>query len=238
MSRRKKLQNHPIVIAVLSWVLVNYARLVFATTRWTWRGRDHLDRIAHGSEGAIGAFWHNRLMLMPFIWPKSVPIDMMISAHGDGRIVSRVIGRLGIGTVEGSTSKGGIKALKAVVDRMKAGRCVAITPDGPRGPRMRASAGVVAAARLAGTPILPASLSVGNRKVLGSWDRFIFALPFGRGAFVVGDPIRVPRQADEAEMERLRLLVETRLTELSDEADRLVGAEPIAPAPIDTKVKT
>jgi len=237
MRRRKRLLGNPLVLAAASWLLAAYVRLVFRTTRWTWRGRERLDALARGEGGMIGAFWHNRLMMMPFIWPRSVPIHMMISSHGDGRLISKVIQRLGIETVEGSSSRGAVQALKGVIDRMKAGGCVAITPDGPRGPRMRAAAGVVAAARLAGAPILPVSLSVRHRKVLGSWDRFIVALPFGRGAFVVGDPIRVPREASAAELEAYRQQVEDRLTVLSDLADGLVGVAPISPAAVDTPVK-
>lgn len=230
MALQKKLKNHPIFVAAVSWIFANLTRLVFLTTRWQWQGREYLEQAAFQDEGTIGAFWHNRMMLMPFIWPKGVPLDMMISSHGDGKLISRVIGRFGIGTVEGSSSRGGRQALKGLVDRMKAGRCVAITPDGPRGPRMRAAAGVVGAARLSGAKILPISLSVSNRVVLKSWDRFIVTLPFSRGAFVVGEPISIPRKASAEELEAFRLLVEARLTELSDIADRLVGVEPILPA--------
>jgi lysophospholipid acyltransferase (LPLAT)-like uncharacterized protein len=96
---------------------------------------------------------------------------------------------------------------------------------------MRAAPGVVRIAQISGAPIYPISVATSFRKVLGNWDRFLLALPFGRGLFLVGDPIWIPAAADDAERERLRLLLEERLTALDAEADRRLGHAPIEPAP-------
>ena len=115
---------------------------------------------------------------------------------------------------------------------LNAGQNVGFTPDGPRGPAMRASAGIIAAARLTGAPILPLSYATTNRLVLGSWDRFHVALPFSRGVFIWGEPIRVAGDADAAAQETARLVLEERMNAITAEADRHCGRAPVAPAPL------
>ena len=124
-------------------------------------------------------------------------------------------------------NRAGSAGLRAVIRTLKQGDCVGITPDGPRGPRMRAQGGIVTAARAAGVPILPATYSVRRRRVLGTWDRFVVALPFNRGVYVIGAPIEIGDIAPEA----ARLLIEERLTALTHYADRLIGVAPVEPAP-------
>ena len=95
---------------------------------------------------------------------------------------------------------------------------------------MRASDGIVSLARLAGVPIIPATFGAARGRVLGSWDRFLVAWPFGRGVIVWGDPIEVPRDADATVLEAARQSVEDALNDISAEADRLTGREPVEPA--------
>ena len=178
----------------------------------------------------IGCFWHNRMLLMPFIWPTGRPVSMLISRHGDGLLISAIIRRFGVDTIAGSSSRGGTDALRAMLATLRAGVTIAVTPDGPRGPRMRATAGVVHAARLARAPLIPVSLATSRRKVLRSWDRFLLAWPFGNGVFVWGKPIEVSPDAGETEIEAVRLALEAELNRVSAEADRLVGQTPVEPA--------
>ena len=97
---------------------------------------------------------------------------MLISQHRDGQLIARTVRRFGIASIAGSTSHGGSAALRAILRALKAGQCIGVTPDGPRGPRMRATGGAVDIARLSGVPILPAAFATSRRRVLGSWDRF------------------------------------------------------------------
>ena len=180
----------------------------------------------------IGAFWHNRIMLMTEIWNSDRPFAMLQSKHPDGRLIARTIEHLGIEDIVGSAGKGkgGAQALRSMLRALKSGTSVGVTPDGPRGPRMRASGGVIALARMSGAPIYPVTWNVSRRRVLRSWDRFILALPFSRGVYIWGEPIHVPRDADEAQMEVLRLELEERLNQLCAQADAALGTDPIAPA--------
>ena len=95
---------------------------------------------------------------------------------------------------------------------------------------MQASEGVVSVARMSGVPVIPATFGVTKRKVLGSWDRFILAKPFAKGVIVWGEPIEVPRKANEEEMDAARLQIEQALIDITNEADKLCNQAVIEPA--------
>lgn len=215
---------------VLCWLGSLYIRFVHATGRWQVIGGDAARDLWAQEKPFILCFWHGRLLMMPHCWRRDRTIHMLISKHRDGQIIARTVGHFGIRTVAGSSSKGGAQALRAMVKALKAGECVGITPDGPRGPRMRATDGIVSLARLSGVPIIPATFGAARGRVLGSWDRFLIAWPFGRGVIVWGDPIEVPRDADAAQLETARAEVEDALNAITAEADRLTGRDPVAPA--------
>lgn len=171
-------------------------------------------------------------MMMPYCWDFKKPIHMMVSYHRDGQFIARTVKNFGIDTVVGSSSKGGAKALRDMIKLLAGGANVGLTPDGPRGPRMRASAGIISLARLSGAPIVPAAYSINRGWNLGSWDRFLIGGLFGRGVYAWGDPIYVSRDADTDAQEQARLKIETALNELTDEADRFSGRTPIVPAEV------
>lgn len=209
--------------------LAAHIGLVRRTTRWR-AVNDEAARAAWaGERPVIVAFWHNRLAMMPYCWPSARPFHMLISSHPDGQLIARTVKHFGIETVAGSSTRGGSEALRSLVRLIKSGVSVGITPDGPRGPRMHASDGAIALARLSGTPILPAAVSVSRRMVMNSWDKLIVALPFGDGAMVWGEPIHVTGDADAG---ALRQRLESELNRVSAEADQLVGHAPIMPAPL------
>jgi len=163
---------------------------------------------------------------------------MLISQHRDGQIIARTVSHFGIATIVGSSSKGGLAALRAMLHSLKSGTCVGITPDGPRGPRMRASDGIVQVARLSGRPIIPCSYSSKRRRILGSWDRFSVALPFSKGLFVWGAPIEVPSDASASDLLQARNAVEASLNDITERADRQMGHCPVEPAPWPDEVIT
>lgn len=213
-----------------------YIRFVHATSRWDVRGGEHPAAMWNSEQPFVLAFWHGRLLMVPMAWNLGKPIQMLISQHRDGELIARAMDPFGIGTVRGSGTKkgkekGGSAALRVMVKRLKDDGYVGFTPDGPRGPRMRvASAGVIAAARLAKTPILPFAYGVARRRVMSSWDRFILPWPFNRGVFLWGAPLDVHSNADET-VDAAMLRLETALNDLCAEADHLCGQSAIDPAP-------
>lgn len=233
MSWAKRIGKSERLRGLLCWLGSLYIRLVYATGRWEVVNGGHARERWDRGEPFILAFWHGRILMMPRSWRAGVPIHMLISQHRDGQLIARTVAHFGIRTVQGSTTRGGSAALRAMLKFLKAGECVGITPDGPKGPRMRASDGIVAVARLSGVPILPATFATSRRKLLRSWDRFAVALPFSSGVFVWGDPIAVPKEAGEAEMEAARRAVEDSLNAITIEADRLMGQTAPEPAPAE-----
>lgn len=221
--------------------VANYMALVHATTRWTIEGRAAADARWDANEPFILAFWHGRIGMMPYSWRRDRPMNMLISKHRDGELIANTIARLGIKSIRGSAAKagsdknkGGQEALMALVRAIRAGESIGITPDGPRGPRMRASVGVAAVARLTGVPVIPCAYATRARRVLfDSWDHFVAPLPFTRGAFVWGEPIFVDRKADAAALEDARARIEAALIAVTQRADEIVGQTPIQPAPAE-----
>ena len=208
------------ILAALAAALMG---LVKASTRWrTVNGAVAAPAWA-GEKPVIVAFWHNRLAMMPACWRSREPFHMLISSHPDGRLIANTVAHFGIDAVAGSSTRGGGEAIRALVRLLKNGASIGVTPDGPRGPRMRAGDGILMLAKLSGAPILPASISVSHRIVLGTWDNLIIPLPFGRGAMIWGEPLTVPRDADESEIARLRQKLEDDLNRVSAEADAMVG---------------
>ena len=216
---------------LLCWGIQLYIRFVYRTNRWTIEGGEIPRELRRAGRPFILAFWHGRLLMIPMAWQRLAPMHMLISAHRDGRIIADAVTYFGVASIAGSTRRGGSSALRLMLKHLAAGDCIGITPDGPRGPAMRASAGIVNVARLAGVPIVPVVFATSRRRVLASWDRFHLAKPFGRGVFLWGEPIEIDRDRDDAGLEQSRQLVERRMNEMAAEADRRVGHGPLLPAP-------
>jgi lysophospholipid acyltransferase (LPLAT)-like uncharacterized protein len=229
IAGKRLLRSKPVQV-VLAWLAAQYIRLLYLTTQWTVVCPPSTESRLSTGKPFIACFWHGRMIVMRAALPRGTTMHVLISEHRDGQLISRAVANLGVATVAGSSRRGGASALRSMDRLLAQGESIGITPDGPRGPRMRAKPGAIKAAQLSGVPILPVSGSVGRRRILQSWDRFCLALPFSRGIIHWGEPIEVPREADETEVERLRLLLEDGLNALTAEADRDFGQAAIEPA--------
>lgn len=226
----KKILRSDAVMAAACFIGALYIRLVRWSGRWHIEGEEIPESFRRAGKPFILSFWHGRILMMPYCWRRTDLTNMLISGHRDGRLISQTVKYFGIDTVVGSATKGGAQATRRLIKLLRQGGVVGITPDGPRGPRMRVSEGTIALARLSGAPIVPTTYSARRRRVIGSWDRFIVALPFSRGVFLWGDPIHVPRDADAAMLEAKRLEVERAMNALTARADELMGQPRIEPA--------
>ncbi len=202
------------VAARTVWLLVN----AFAAT-FRWRLEDHSGLITSGqTQRAIFALWHNRGVLAPVLFRRYVrplgPIrrlTAMASASKDGAIAAHVMELFGAQTVRGSSSRRGPQAMAELIDAARGGADLAITPDGPRGPRYQVQAGVIALAQYAGLPLVPVSYYLSAKRVMRSWDGSQVPLPFARCEVTFGEPLSVPRRLDDAGREELRAELERRL---------------------------
>jgi hypothetical protein len=238
----KRLLRTSWVQQLLGLLLAGYMGLVKSTTRWEVRGKEAIEPIWAGRKGVVGCVWHARVLMTIAGWPTHVqPATILISRSPDGEFVAHAARHHNIGVIRGSArnptktkEKGGLAAFRAMADHIAAGGCIAVTPDGPRGPRMRASLGAVRLARATGAPMMAYAWSTSSRVVFDSWDRFILPLPFARGVIVWKGPIDPPPPDDPAALEAKRLELETAMNAAAREADEATGCsviEPAAPRP-------
>lgn len=216
---------------VLAGVAGLYLALALRSTRWTLEGAEHLAPCLAG-EPMVVAFWHERLPLMPALWVlarrrgraqgAALRAHVLVSRNADGRLIGAIMRRFGVSVVHGSTARGGVDkggaaALRGLLDGLARGSNAVVTPDGPRGPRRVAAAGAVQLAALAGVKLLPCAAQTSRRLVLGTWDRMVLPLPWGRGVLLCGEAVAVPRDDWQAALPA----VQAALSEAADRADRL-----------------
>jgi lysophospholipid acyltransferase (LPLAT)-like uncharacterized protein len=188
-------------------------RLCFKTWRFHW---PEANSPPECKGAVIFCVWHNRLpaALASYDdfaqrrWPAK-GLAAMISASRDGSLVANVAERFGVQPIRGSTSRRGPQALLEATNWMERDYNIVITPDGPRGPVYRIQEGIINLAQVTGRPIIPTCNFTRWKIRLRSWDRFQIPLPFARGHCYHGKPVWVPRDASEAEREKLRATLES-----------------------------
>ena len=175
-------------------------------------------------ERIICAFWHGRLLMMPFTYPGK-PVAILISQHRDGEYISRIATIFGFRVIRGSATRGGIRAFKQMIRAYKEeGLNLVITPDGPKGPRAQVKSGVIELAKLTGAPIVPVTFSAARRRFLKSWDAFLIPLPFSRAVYIWGDPVYVEPMATREEVAKYQDILAERLDLLTMKADEYFKA--------------
>jgi lysophospholipid acyltransferase (LPLAT)-like uncharacterized protein len=204
-----------------------YLRLVWSTTRFVVEPADIYARVDR-DHPVILAMWHGQHFLGPFVKRPQDRAKVLISRHRDGEVNAVTAQWLGIETVRGSgnhggefSRKGGVAAFLAMVAALKDGYNMALTADVPKVARA-AGLGVVMLSRTSGRPIYPIAIATRHRFEVDNWDRSAINLPFGRGAVIVGEPVRVPADADDAALEQLRGEVESALNRATARAYAIV----------------
>ncbi len=162
------------------------------------------------SENFIGALWHNRLLIFPFVLRRFFVHRhgaALISASRDGELLADAIKRFGFDVVRGSSSRLGASAILQLEGVLASGRDVVITPDGPRGPAYELGPGIIFLAQKSGAAVVPINMEYSSCWRIKSWDRFIVPRPFARVRVIIGAAYRVRSTStdDEFEAERLRL---------------------------------
>jgi lysophospholipid acyltransferase (LPLAT)-like uncharacterized protein len=222
----KRLVQHPIARAALARLLGLYLGFALRTTRWSVDGHENMAPHAAGAPVVV-AFWHERLSLMPMLWMHArraaegrcshTRAHVLVSRHRDGQFIGAVVSRFALDVVLGSTTRGGAKGLRILLGLLADGDHIAITPDGPRGPRRVAAPGVAQLAALSGVPVLPCAAQTTRRWVLPTWDRMVIPKPFGRGVVVCLPTITVPRGGWQEAVPAIGAA----LTAAAERADRL-----------------
>lgn len=187
------------------------------------RGVEVVEALHRGGEPVIYALWHGEMLMLAYA-KRGRGIRVLVSAHRDGEIIRRVIEPLGFEAVRGSSTRGGARALRALLARAGEGNDVAITPDGPRGPREIVKPGILFLARASGRAIIPLAARAIPSWTLSTWDGFRIPRPFARALILHGEPLRLPPRAADAEIGKYQEELRWRLCDLGAQADRSLGA--------------
>lgn len=180
------------------WLLPRLIKLVYLflvnTIRWQIIGTPYSP---DEPERKLYLFWHARMLMIPKLSRGIWHGYMLISSHRDGGFIADTMHLLGIETVRGSSTRGGARAMLQMLRAVKQeGRHLAVTPDGPRGPREVVKKGAVQLAMKGELPIVPVCYATRRHWRINSWDRFYLPQPFTRGVFVIGDPVRLSADDD------------------------------------------
>jgi len=206
-------------------------RALHASCRVTAEGDANWRGFEDAGNPWIASVWHGT-MLSPIWRHRDRDVIALVSEHRDGEYITRVLQRLGYGTARGSSTRGGVRALRELLRAGRSGRVLAVTPDGPQGPREVMKTGPLVLAGRSGVPIIPIGVGMSRAWRLSSWDRFSIPRPFSRVHIRYGDPVHVPPDLDEAGMEALRERVQAAMDELTASARQTAG-DPLASPPED-----
>jgi lysophospholipid acyltransferase (LPLAT)-like uncharacterized protein len=227
-----KLRN-PWLIRAAAAVLAVLVRLWMATMRVrtvSADGRSH--PIDPQNERLIYAFWHESLLAPLVTRPQA---RVLISQHRDGELIAQACQWLGIGVIRGSTSRGGSQALLEMIRGQGNSHHLAITPDGPQGPRRELQAGAVMVAGQTGLRIVPIGVGFSRAWRAPSWDRFAVPAPFSTLYGVLGEPVSIPRELGRADIAHWKLAVQQQMlaaTQLAEDwAERVRQQGPQAAPP-------
>ena len=215
---------------ILGWCLATLTRFIYVRSRKRFHNRALLEQHFASGQRFIMVAWHNRNIVGPMGYvahaPKGRVFRPLASASRDGTLAAMTMQNLGVDCIRGSSSRGGTQALREMLRAAKQGADLGITPDGPRGPIYEVQAGVVAAARLTGLPIIAMSYHAKRHKRLKSWDRMIVPSPFTTLAYGWDGPFTVPKGASDEQMDAVRKQVEQSLLRLNDQVAVLADTAP------------
>ena len=209
-----------LLIWTLTWLGYVAIKLIAPTLRYRVTVEDG-GPLEGNLHPGIYVFWHRCVFTATHHF-RNRSIVVMTSRSLDGEYIARIIEKFGYGAARGSSSRGGVRALLAMHRDIEAGRTVAFTIDGPRGPRYVAKPGPVLLARNTQVPIMPFHIAVEKSWVLDTWDGFVVPKPFSRALVRIGKLIHVPRDADSADLEGFHAEMQATLERIRDYADENV----------------
>jgi len=204
---KKKIFKY-IQINIVPFIMQFFVRLIYLTNKKIYHHPQNL-----GDHSYIIAFWHGDLLMKPLHYNNFRPNGYMkaiISEHRDGATIRKIVKYLGTGSFDGSSTRGGAKAMIGAIKALKNNTAdVAITPDGPKGPIYSIADGIVAISQKTKAKILPFSSIPSSYWQMKSWDKFIVPKPFGTINFYIGEPFDV----EDLEMEDAKKLIHDKLME-------------------------
>jgi lysophospholipid acyltransferase (LPLAT)-like uncharacterized protein len=206
-------------IPIIALLVYSVIRVLGPTLRFEVLGWHHAERTHRSGRRVVWAFWH-RVIIPISWWARNMGIVVLNTTAFDGQWTRKVIERLGFGTAQGSSSRGGLRGLAVMAKRIEEGKDCAFTIDGPRGPRYVAKPGPVMLARKSGAPIMVFHIGVERGKTFEkTWDHFLMPYPFSRAVILFSAPIDVPPNADSEAMAAKHAAMQRELERVRDIAE-------------------
>ncbi len=216
-----------------AWLL----RFVNYTLRWERIGLDGDEQWWADKKPSILMCWHGRQLFLPWIYlrhrssQQAPALTALVSQHNDGRMVAECFRNLGVESIAGSSSRGGLRALHLMIKKLKSHSHVGITPDGPKGPARQIKNGVLIIAQRSGAAIHPCTYAAKHYWKFSSWDGMIFPKPFSRAVMIKGPAITIQENTTEDELASVSLSVQHALNEITVQADNYFMRQQLLLAP-------
>ena len=189
--------------------------LIARSIKWQYFEQSNKSTIFDNKHKYIFCCWHNKLFLGPHLLPRNRVINALQSSHSDGMITSVAFKYLGMNVILGSSKKGGMQAFRKMIKRLQLGESIAITPDGPKGPKEQVKEGIIKLAQISNTPIIPLVWATEKFKTINSWDDFVLPYPFSKGIYCYGKPINIKKNVNVNQFELKRQKLENELKRLT-----------------------
>lgn len=230
----KSFMKKTFIIKMISFFIFIYSRLIGLTTRW------HIDNSSQIqkqlSQPSILVGWHARTVMLPFFWHKlaNQKLNALVSPHQDGQLIAHFLKLYDINPISGSTNEKASQSALEIMRLLEKKQSIFISPDGPRGPRMRMKKSPIYFASKSGFPIIFATFSTSHALFFNkAWDKTLFPLPFGKGVFTLSKPLYIPSNINDEQLETYRLQLEDLANSINSSCDTQVGQIPVQPADPD-----
>lgn len=208
-----------IIFLIVPAIVHIIIRFINLTTRKTYINSEKIFENNKNGKQMMICFWHDHMVLSPRCY-KGEKVYIMASQHKDGKLVGEAMKHFShLDYVLGSTTRGWMAGVKSMLKVARKGFDLALTPDGPKGPRHEVKMGAIGIAKITGMPIYPVAFIAKNKKIFNSWDKYMLPYPFSKAVYIYGEPIEIDRKASDDEMEEARLKLQNSLNDLTKQAE-------------------
>lgn len=213
--------KHELKLKISSFLGCKFLNFVGKTIKWKIIGDEEFKRFKEKNESAILTTWHGRVFV-PVYCLRNQNIYGIVSPSRDGEYLAQIFSHFGYKTIRGSTKRKGVSALLSAIRILKEKNFLAITPDGPRGPKEKVQKGIIYLSSITNIPIIPVGASCQHKKFLNTWDNSLLPLPFGKGVVIFGKTISLPEKINLEEMDYYANILEKEINNLNHLADEIM----------------
>jgi lysophospholipid acyltransferase (LPLAT)-like uncharacterized protein len=203
-----------------NYFLFNIVNVLCKTLTITYVNKDAIDILESEGKNYVVAFWHGS-MLLPWFINRKKHFVALVSKSKDGELLAKILTNWGYNVLRGSSSKDGREVLNLMIEYAKKNVCIAVTPDGPRGPIYKMKAGAVITAQKSNVPLVLAGIGIKKKKILKSWDKFEVPAFFSKAKIVYSNPIFLKNELSYNQTSEMITFCENKLNELQQEAGRV-----------------